>query len=150
MCNATPLTSIATYVMPSSRTMTLRGLARLGRIPLTSTSLLPACSSDVTYRRLVQKERSDRQYSQETVSLASGTKRRLGDSGKGLLVFRTVWNVQANEFYSQVVNIWNIIRLTSEILSEWSKWYVATSEQNSTFIFTFGFLPSHPVTWVQD
>ena len=40
----------------------------------------------------------------------------------------TVGNVQAIEFYSRVVNI---TKLTSEILDERVKWYVATSEQNS-------------------
>lgn len=71
--------------MLSFPTVTLEGL---GCIPLTSSSLLPACSGDVTYRRLVQKERPDRQYSKETVSLTSGTTGRLGHSGKGLLVWR--------------------------------------------------------------
>lgn len=46
----------------------------------------------------------------------------------------TVWNVLANEFYSRVVNI---MKLTSEILGEWVKWYVATSEQNSKKSFAW-------------
>ena len=144
MCNATPTTSIATYFMPSSRTMTSGGLVC---IVLTSTSLLSACSSDVTNRGPVQKERSNRQYSQETMSLTPGTPRRLGHSGKGLLIWRKCLELASKR-----------ILFTSRKYHESNKRdFVRASlmarcnnEQNSTFTCTFGFLRSHPVTLVQD